>query len=189
MLHRPALAALVLSLSACAGVPARQGGAGDLPPTARRTGLEVRVYPAGVIVDSQTLWPTGDRDAWHFEVGANITDRRDFGEQDDEEGSGAGVGFGWRRYEDEARMGLFWGARADLWSLEIDWEDDDGPEGTTDVIVLQPTVEVGRAWGMGGPWVFEASLALGAEINVDTDGEDVGEGAILLGGLGVSAGF
>jgi hypothetical protein len=32
----------------------------------------------------------------------------------------------------------------------------------------------------------EAALSLGAEINVRTHGEDVGEGAILLGGLGVS---
>lgn len=157
--------------------------------TARRAGVEVRGYPAGVIAAVHSLQPIGERDAWHVSAGVNVTDRRDWGEHDDEEGGGSGIGGGWRRYETADRDGWFGGARLDVFSLEIDWEEDSGDEGTSDVLVLMPTVEGGRAWAVGGPWVIEAGIGFGAEINVDTDGEDVGEGAILLGQLGISAGF
>ena len=37
-----------------------------------------------------------------------------------------------------------------------------------------------------GRFVLEATVALGVEINIDTQGEAVGEGAILLGGLAIA---
>ena len=61
-------------------------------------------------------------------AGANVTDRGDWSEHDNEEGFGSGVGGGWRRYGNSGRVGFFWGGRVDLWSLEIDWEDDSGEE-------------------------------------------------------------
>jgi hypothetical protein len=45
-------------------------------------------------------------------------------------------------------------------------------------------VEGGYGFRLGARWRLNVFLAAGAEINVDTDGEDVGEGAIGL--LGVS---
>ena len=50
--------------------------------------------------------------------------------------------------------------------------------------MLQPTVEGGYAFWLGEDWKLNVFGAFGAEINVKTDGEDVGEGAIGI--LGVS---
>ena len=52
-------------------------------------------------------------------------------------------------------------------------------EGETDIWVLQPTVRAGYRLMS----TLDLSASLGAEINVSTDGEPVGEGAILLVGL------
>ena len=53
------------------------------------------------------------------------------------------------------------------------------------MLVLQPTLEGGYSWLLDqGRWSLDLSLGLGAEINLDEDGEDVGDGAIVL--LGVS---
>jgi hypothetical protein len=67
----------------------------------------------------------------------------------------------------------------DVWDLIIDWKDP-GRMGSTETLVLQPTAEVGYGWNTAGVGRIELGLGLGAEINVDTDGEDVGEGAIFL---------
>ena len=126
-----------------------------------------------------------ETDAVYVRAAANLTERSDFGEHDDESGSGFGVGVGWRRAMSTTLDDDGWmiGARVDVWSLEIDWEDDPNREGTTDIIVLQPTVEGGYGWSFERGDRIELMIGVGAEINVDTDGEDVGEGAIGLLGL------
>jgi len=150
----------------------------------------VQGYPAGVIAAGHVRYALSDRDELSLRIGYNATDRQDFGEHDDERGGGLGGGIGYRRsLRPRGEGGWLWGARADLWDLEIDWKDDPsgafpaGREGTTDVLVLQPTAELGYGWWLEGARL-ELVLGLGAEINVDTAGEDVGEGAILL--LGVT---
>lgn len=72
--------------------------------------------------------------------------------------------------------------------MDIDWRDDAGPRaGSTDITVLQPTVQGGYDFSLGGGrFVLETTLAAGFEFNVRTDGEDVGEGPILLLGLGIA---
>ena len=148
-------------------------------------GPEVQVYPAGIIAGVLAQTPVSDDDLFTFRIAYNATDRQDFGEQDDEEGGGPGFGVGYRHFFDEDYLGWLVGGRLDLWFLEIDWEDDNPvAEGTTDVIVLQPTIEGGYAFDGGDGWRIEVTASVGAEINVDEDGEDVGEGAIGL--LGVS---
>jgi len=152
-------------------------------------GVATQVYPAGVIAALEGRWRLADHHEGSAFAGVNLTDRQDFGEHDDESGEGSGPGLAWR-YRFSPR-GDTWdlGARVDLWWLEIDWEDDGGREGTTDVVVLQPTAVGGYRWLLDAEdrWSLDATAALGAEINVDTDGEDVGEGAILL--LGVHLGY
>ena len=82
-------------------------------------------------------------------------------------------------------LGAVSGTAQDVWDLEIDWEDPGPVTGSTDVIVVQPTAEVGYGFRLGEDgWRVELTFGLGAEINVDTDGDDVGEGAIAL--LGVT---
>lgn len=151
-------------------------------------GVEVQAYPAGVIPGLHLQLPVGldDGQFLTLRLAANITDRDDFGEQDDEEGSGFGGGVGWRSYLEPGRAGWLIGARVDLWSLDIDWTDDPGQptevSGTTELLVLQPTVEAGYGWNLGG-WRVELMAGLGFEINVDEDGRDVGQGPIGLVGV------
>ena len=52
--------------------------------------------------------------------------------------------------------------------------------GTTNITVVQPTVEGGCALPVGENRFFSPTIAFGYEINVVTEGEPTGEGAILL---------
>ena len=152
-----------------------------------RAGTEFQVYPAGYVVAVQARRPLGEGATAFVRAGYNFTDRRDFGEQDDEEGGGPGVGIGLRREMMPAAQGTwFWGVRLDVWDLAIDWRDG-GQEGRTDVLVVQPAGELGYRTFREGGGRTEYALTLGSEVNVDTDGEDVGQGAILL--LGVTYAF
>ncbi|MBV1928935.1 MAG: hypothetical protein KUG81_05425 [Gammaproteobacteria bacterium] len=153
-----------------------------------KIGVEVEAYPAGVITTATARFLLDQSDEVSFRTGYNTTDRQDFGEHDDETGGGPGAGFGYRHFLRAGHAGPFLGGRLDVWSLEIDWKEN-GTSGTTDVIVAQPTAEVGYAWRVDEGLQFTTNLALGAEFNVDTEGEDVGEGVILLLGFGLTYGF
>ena len=73
------------------------------------------------------------------------------------------------------------GARIDFWDLEVDWKDrNPSRSGTTETLVVQPLVEGGYRFSLGGGWRAQLMSGIGAEINTGVDGEDVGEGAILL---------
>ncbi|MEM9379262.1 MAG: hypothetical protein AAGB93_04865 [Planctomycetota bacterium] len=155
------------------------------PRPYRPYGVEIQAYPAGIIPGLHARYRLTEADTLTFRLAANLTDRQDFGEREDESGEGWGGGIGWRRAwsGDLDDSGWWFGARVDLWDLSIDWRDR-GRTGTTDILVLQPTAEAGYGWTTDKAGRFELGLGLGAEINVDTQGEDVGEGAILL--LGVT---
>jgi len=156
------------------------------PAPARAVGLEIQGYPAGVVVDGFHATAVSDRMGMRFLAGWNFTDRRDFGEHEDEHGGGPGLGLAAWRWSEAWRAGWGIGARLDLWWLDIDWQEGDR-RGETEVLVLQPTVRVGHGWGLRERTMrLELSLSLGAEINVDTRGEGVGEGAILLAGVAVA---
>jgi len=154
-------------------------------------GFEGQVYPAGVIPGLRISHDLAERTELNFRIAMNIADRGDNGEHDQEEGEGPGFSFGARRFLADNHEKWFVGLRADVWFLEIDWQDTVNrmASGTTDITVFQPTVEAGYRFGDHKHWSFTPALALGYEINVKTDGEDVGEGAILLGGLSVTYRF
>jgi len=165
-------AALVLGAGACAS-----------PPAPWLVGGEVQAYPAGVITALHAQREASEHGAWTLRAGYNVTDRDDYGEHDDEHGGGPGVGVGYRyALAPRAEDGWLVGARADLWYLDIDWKDNPGDSGSTDVLVLQPTVEAGYGWWFAAGRL-ELTVAAGAEINVHEDGEDVGQGAIGLIGV------
>ena len=77
--------------------------------------------------------------------------------------------------------------RTDVWFNSLDWRNNIGtPEevsGRTNVTVLQPTAEISWHRSLGSKYFITPSAAAGFEINVDTDGEDVGEGFIFLVGV------
>lgn len=154
-------------------------------------GVEAQAYPTGFIPGVRFSYGISDYSDLNFRLATNIADREDNGEHDLEEGDGPGFSMGWRRYYQTTHLGWFWGLRADVWFLEIDWEDhvNRQAQGRTDITVFQPTAEAGYRFDLGSGWTFTPALALGFEINVETDGEDVGEGAILLGGLSLTYRF
>lgn len=154
---------------------------------ATAAGPEVQLYPAGLIGAAHFQYALGEDDALTWRIGANLTERGDFGEHDDESGSGFGGGVGWRRTVEDGPdpgVGWVWGARVDFWQMDIDWKDR-APlrRGNTETVVFQPTVEAGYLWPLGGGWRAQILAGLGAEINTGEDGEDVGEGLILLVGV------
>lgn len=178
------LAILLLTASTLAADPAHA------EPSSRsaRVGLELQAYPAGLVPGIRWEQPVRDDWALALRLGWNLTDRRDWGEHDDESGDGPGGGVAvLRRFE---AWGRSWraGARVDTWWLEIDWRDDatstlDTREGRTEIVVVQPTVVLGLEVGSSSAWTAEVTAALGQEINVDTAGEEVGEGPIGLVGI------
>lgn len=151
-------------------------------------GVTVQAYPAGLIFAVRASFPIQTRSTLTAHAAYNVTDRRDFGEHDNEEGDGPGFGLAFRRYLGARYDGLHLGVRTDLWFMEIDWEDDTPRRmGMTDIVVLQPTAQAGYTRTVAhGRFVLEATVSLGAEINIDIQGEAVGEGAILLGGLAIA---
>ncbi len=158
--------------------------------------VEAQIYPAGgILVGGVRLGPLDVHAGW------NLTRRGDFGEHDNERGGGPGIGLGiWQRGAPGLPgaasgllgvAGLRAGLRLDVWYLDIDWWDRvpggiTGPptpprrSGSTQITVVQPTLRL-RFDLPGTPLGLTA--AVGAEFNVSTDGEDVGEGAIGLLGL------
>lgn len=164
---------------------------------AKTIGLEVQGYPAGVITTLRGGLEISPQQELSLRLGYNYTDRGDFGEHENEEGGGPGFSLGYRYYTGEELDGFFLGARANLWFLEIDWRDDlscppnatcvDSVTGTTDITVLQPTAEIGyNLLGGRSSWMLAPVIGFGWEFNIRTVGEDVGEGAILLGGINVA---
>lgn len=153
-------------------------------------GLELQAYPAGVIPAIHAQFPVSSHGVVLARVGYNATDRGDWGEHDEEDGGGPGGGLGYRHYFGEDLGGWMLGGRVDFWSLNVDWEDDAPPRsGETDVFVIQPAVEGGYGFRLGERLRLDLALALGVEINARTDGESVGQGAILLGGAALTWGF
>lgn len=157
-------------------------------PLSHAGGVTLQAYPAGTIVALHGAISLGQRDALRGYAAYNITHRRDFGEHEDERGGGPGAGVAWRHYFGSGHHGLHVGPRIDMWLLAVDWIDHNGLEkGSTSLVVLQPTAQLGYTWQFGnGRFALAATAALGAEINVITEGEDVGQGAILLLGVSIS---
>ena len=139
-------------------------------------------YPVGFMTKVEMHQEVGEHGLVSAGIGWNQADRGDNGEHDDEVGGGPGAVFGYRHYLGERYDGFFLTGNVDVWWMDIDWEDFGPPlrTGNTDITVLQPYVGAGYRFELGEQMMLEVAAGLGAEINVSTDGEDVGEGAILL---------
>jgi hypothetical protein len=150
-------------------------------------GLEVQIYPTGVISGLNIGKGFSGRHAIHFRLGSQRIRHEDFGVHDDERGDGYGFTLGYRYYLQPGFRGMSLGFRTDVWFNQLNWRDNmDQPNelgGHTDVIVLQPTVQAGYSLVLDKRLHIRPAVAIGYEINVSTDGEDVGEGVIGLIGL------
>lgn len=169
---------------------------------ASNVGIELQAYPAGFILGVRGGIDLGSRQELNLRLGWNIARRGDFGEHDNERGGGAGFGLGYRYYLKDKLSGLFLGARTDLWLMDIDWTDrrpicpivppctETDVKGSTDITVFQPTLEAGyNLLNSRSGWLLAPTVSFGYEINVRTEGEEVGEGAILLGGVNLGYRF
>lgn len=146
-------------------------------------GGELQAYPAGLIPGARAEYFTDPMQNFNLRLAYNIARRQDFGRHSDERGAGWGGGIGYRRYGFRERLPFFAGIHLDWWELAIDWQQNNGATNTagkTNISVLQPTLELGYDWHLSENWSVIFAAALGAEINVRTQGESVGEGAIFL---------
>jgi len=163
-------------------------GHSQTPSMKWSAGPEIQVYPTG--------WMPGVRiqkgiDAYSFvsfRIAANIFDHRDLGVQEKEKGNGLGFSLGYHRNIIKNNDHLILGIKSDFWWNSNDWENSPGSgkpiSGTSDIVVIQPTAELGYLIGSKeNKFNLIPSIAFGFEINVETKGEPVGEGLILLLGL------
>lgn len=146
--------------------------------------IEWQLYPAGAIaVVGHTFQPNDVTEGRLF-AGVNITNRRDWGVQDDESGQGFGGGVDINRAL--PMLGERWlaGGRVDIWSMKINWRNDTlGITADSRILVFQPTARVIyrlRAPQPSGVRIIDVTASLGLEKNIATHGQPVGEGAILL---------
>lgn len=162
--------------------------------------LETQAYPAGIIPGIGISFLLSGASYLTSRVGYNITNRRDFGKNDNEEGGGPGFSLGYAR-GDFLTENLNLNLRTDLWFMDIDWEQkgliicdpvacpNAVSTGTTEIIVLQPTIGLDYNFPLSEKLFLKPGLSFGFEINVKTEGREVGEGAILLGGLSLGYEF
>jgi len=153
---------------------------------ANAQGIELQVYPAGMIGVLSHQFKTGDGVEGRLHAGINMTNRRDWGVQDDESGRGFGGGLEVDWFLNRFSNRLFAGGRIDMWSMKIDWRNDAlGIEADSRILIFQPTIRMGyRVGSVNLP--IDLTLGFGLEKNIATHGEPVGEGAILLAGLRIS---
>lgn len=143
-------------------------------------GLELQAYPAGVIPGITGEYSLNNASSLVFRLGANLADRKDFsGLNDHEKGWGPGGTIGYRYYFENS--GWYLGGRTDLWWMNIQWNDasDTPTSGTTQIGVLQPTIEGGYCFS-SNVWKLGVGTSQGFEINVISKGADVGQGFISL---------
>lgn len=149
-------------------------------------GAEVQVYPTGVIPGLRVDFPIGTRSSLYTRLGYQFIDHRDLGKNDDETGTGYGLSLGYHYSFNPCKHSLAVMLKSDVWWNTIDWTNEQAPlQGTTDVTVVQPTLQVEYGMGLGEKLFVIPSLAFGYEVNVATDGRPTGEGAILLLGLSI----
>ncbi|MEA1786747.1 hypothetical protein U1E44_11635 [Arenibacter sp. GZD96] len=139
-------------------------------------GASLQAYPAGFI-PTLTFEPyLTENTSLLFRLGANITDRQDFSdENDEEEGEGFGGSVGFRKYYPQKKGKIVAGIHLDAWNLWIDWKDN-GNVGDTYIFVLQPWLEGGYYFDLkNSKSKLGITAGFGREINVITSGDDVAQ--------------
>jgi len=168
-------------------------------------GLEFQAYPTGYIPGIRIETNLNENSTIDFRLGKNIFDHKDFPKQaginnhDSEIGSGYGVSIGYKRYLNQNFQKMFVGLRSDVWFNSVDWTVNISNcptcnseiKGHSDIVVIQPTVEVGYLFfiGKNERLFFVPEMALGYEWNAVVSGEQTGFGFILLGGINLGYRF
>lgn len=147
-------------------------------------GVSAQFYPAGFIPTINLEHHLNQKSSLLFRLGANITDRQDFSDENvTEEGSGFGGSAGFRKRYPWGKGDFVAGFNTDVWSLNIDWTDigpTDAPiSGSTYILVVQPWLEAGYFLPIkNSKSQIGLTLGFGREINVITSDEEVAQGFI-----------
>lgn len=156
--------------------------------------IDTQAYPAGIIPGIRFDYALGNNSYLTSRIGYNFADRKDYGKNNNEKGDGLGFSIGYARTNFLAKN-LTAHLGTDLWFMDIDWKNtqricgivppcgDVTSTGTTEIIVLQPTFGVEYNIPFSKNLFLKPSFSFGYEININTKGREVGEGAIVLGGL------
>ncbi len=145
-------------------------------------GLSEQVYPAGLITTLNTEVFVRENSSLIFRVGGNFANRKDFSPyNDNEKGSGFGGSLGYRKYFHRQKGSFLAGINTDVWNMWIDWQNNPGTpdqtQGQTNTLVLQPWLEGGYLKKIkNSPFQIGMTAGLGREINVITNGKEVGQG-------------
>lgn len=148
-------------------------------------GVSIQVYPAGIIPTVNLEHYLNEKSSLVFRLGANFVDRQDFSDVNlTEEGEGFGGSVGFRRHFPSGKGKFVAGLNLDVWSLNIDWTDDNGPNGnvqpgSTYTLVVQPWLEGGYFLPIKNTKSqIGLTLGFGREINAITSGDEVEQGFI-----------
>ena len=147
--------------------------------------FEFQAYPTGLIPGVRVSKLFKEQNAAHLRLGYNWIRHRDLGVHEDERGDGFGFTLGYRRYFSPNYERWFLGGRSDLWFNELAWKDNIGTadevSGLSNIVVVQPTLEGGYLFLLDeGRTFISPSVGFGFEVNVKTEGAEMGQGAILL---------
>lgn len=182
------LSMVVFSLLLCFGYS--QESFAQEEDSETRIFADVQWYPAGLIYEvGVSINPFKNNSYFTFKLGYNAADRKDFAfdisGHTNEEGGGVGFSLGYEYMFGGKLEGAYTGLRTDFWQLDIDWEIDGTPLqiGTSKIIVFQPVVELGYQFEYGDRFFSRVFIGLGREINIRTEGEEVGQGGITLVGF------
>lgn len=148
----------------------------------KNIGVNLQWYPAGFIVSMHFEKFYNPQTALSFRIGGNFANRKDFSPyNENEKGNGLGAGIGYNRYFNFKKGKILLGADTDVWNMWIHWRNNIGQpnetNGTTYTLVLQPWIEAGYFYPVGkSPVQIGITTGFGREINVITNGKEVGQG-------------
>jgi hypothetical protein len=149
-------------------------------------GAQFQYYPSGTISSLHFAFNARMNHSILVQIGYNKVNRKDDGEKDNEKGGGWGGGIGYRYYFNPFPHKFFIGVKADIYRMNIDWVQ--GIQvGETKTWTIQPTLELGYTIIINDQGFITPFIASGAQINMKTDGDKVGQGFLPL--FGISAGF
>lgn len=154
--------------------------------------FNVQVYPTGIITQLALDKAVGEQSFIGLRAGSNVFQHRDLGVHDDEKGQGFGFTPSYTYYFNKNRKQWNISVKNDVWWSSVDWYDmvnNEMIEGSSEIVVLQPTVDIGYSFIVGDSFVLVPSLAGGWEWNVKTTGEPTGEGPIILVALKIGKRF
>lgn len=148
----------------------------------KTVGLSLQIYPAGLISCVTFENYVSQKGSLLFRLGINYADRKDYSPyNDNEKGKGFGGSMGYRKHVPLKLGKIVFGLHCDIWNMWINWKNDIGEpnytKGQTYTLVLQPWIEGGYFIRLKSiPLQFGITTGFGREINVVTNGKDVGQG-------------